>query len=129
MRNADAIILNLRNNPGGSPDMVGNLVSTLTDPKANFYNALTYRDRSESERPKVPYPHPRLDVPLYVLITGRTAFAAESLAYTLQASRRAMHAGCTLDPRGFAPRALATCRPLSFPIRRLEAENLLPLYR
>ena len=96
VRNADAIILDLRNNPGGSPDMVGYLVSAFADPKANIYNTLTYRDRSESERPKVPYPHPRLDVPLYVLISGHTASAAESRAYTLQASRRAVHAGCTL---------------------------------
>ena len=63
------------------------------------------------------------------LVSTDPASAAEPLAYTPQASRRAMHAGCTLDPRGFAPRALATCRPLSFPLRRLEAENLPPLYR
>jgi hypothetical protein len=93
VRNADAIILDLRNNPGGSPDMVGYLVSAFTDSKADIYNVLTYRDRTESERPKVPYPHPRLDVPLYVLISGRTASAAESLAYTLQASRRAVIIG------------------------------------
>jgi hypothetical protein len=83
----------LRNNPGGSPDMVGYLVSAFTDPKADIYNVLTYRDHRESERPKVPYPNPRLDVPLYVLISGRTASAAESLAYTLQASRRAVIIG------------------------------------
>jgi hypothetical protein len=93
VRNADAIILDLRNNPGGSPDMVGYLVSAFTDPKADIYNALTYRDHSESERPRMPYPNPRLDVPLYVLISGRTASAAESLAYTLQASRRAVIIG------------------------------------
>jgi Peptidase family S41 len=93
LRNADALILDLRNNPGGSPDMVGYLVSAFTDPEADIYNVLHYRDRTESERPKVAYPQPRLDVPLYVLISGRTASAAESLAYTLQASRRATIVG------------------------------------
>jgi hypothetical protein len=48
VRNADAIILDLRNNPGGSPDMVGYLVSAFTDPKADIYNVLTYRDHRES---------------------------------------------------------------------------------
>jgi Peptidase family S41 len=91
--NAEAIILDLRNNPGGSPDMVGYLVSAFTDPKADIYNVLNYRDHSESERPRVAYPNPRLDVPLYVLISGRTASAGESLAYTLQAVRRAVIIG------------------------------------
>jgi hypothetical protein len=107
VRNADAIILDLRNNPGGSPDMVGYLVSAFTDPKADIYNALTYRDHRDSERPKVPYPNPRLDVPLYVLISGRTASAGESLAYTLQASRRAVIIGETsagaANPGGLFP--------------------------
>jgi hypothetical protein len=95
VRNAEAIILDLRNNPGGSPDMVGYLVSAFTDPKADIYDVLHYRDHSESERPRVAYPNPRLDVPLYVLISGRTASAGESLAYTLQATRRAVIIGET----------------------------------
>jgi hypothetical protein len=90
---ADAIIIDLRNNPGGSPAMAGYLVSAFTRPEADIYNVFHYRDRSESERPKDGYPKPRLDVPLYVLISGRTASAAESLAYTLQAAKRAVIVG------------------------------------
>ena len=62
-------------------------------PGADLYNTFHHRDTVESERPKVPYPTPRPDVPLYVLISGRTASAAESTAYTLQAAKRAIVVG------------------------------------
>ena len=91
--NADAVIIDLRNNSGGSPAMVGYLVSAFTPPDANIYNEFRQRDGSESERPKESYPKPRLEVPLYVLISGRTASAAESTAYTLQAAKRAVIVG------------------------------------
>jgi Peptidase family S41/N-terminal domain of Peptidase_S41 in eukaryotic IRBP len=90
---ADAIIIDVRNNAGGSPTMVGYLVSAFTAPEADIYNVFRRRDGNDSERPKASYPNPRLDVPLYVLISGRTASAAESAAYTLQAAKRAVIVG------------------------------------
>ena len=90
---ADAIVIDLRNNGGGSPNMVGYLVSAFTSPGADVYNTFHHRDTVDSERPKEPYPNPRPDVPLYVLISGRTASAAESTAYTLQAAKRAIVVG------------------------------------
>jgi hypothetical protein len=90
---ADAVIIDLRFNGGGSPAMVGYLVSAFVPPDADVYNQIRRREGTESERPKQPYPHPRLDVPLYVLISGRSASAAESTAYTLQAARRATLVG------------------------------------
>jgi len=90
---ADAVIIDLRFNGGGSPAMVGYLVSAFVPSDANVYNRILRRGGGESERPKQPYPHPRLDVPLYVLISGRTASAAESTAYTLQAAGRATLVG------------------------------------
>lgn len=90
---ADAVIIDLRNNAGGSPNMVGYLVSAFTTPDANIYNTFQQRDATESERPKQSYSKPRLDVPLYILISGRTASAAESTAYTLQAAKRAVIVG------------------------------------
>ena len=90
---ADAVIIDLRNNPGGSATMVGYLVSAFTKPGAGIYDVIHYRAGSESERPADPYPRPRLDVPLYVLISGRTASAAEAMAYTLQAAGRAVIVG------------------------------------
>jgi hypothetical protein len=90
---ADAVIIDLRNNGGGSPSMVGYLVSAFIASDANIYNEFHQREGSQSERPKEGYPKPRLDVPLYVLISGRTGSAAESTAYTLQAAKRAVIVG------------------------------------
>jgi hypothetical protein len=90
---ADAVIIDLRNNGGGSPNMVGYLVSAFTPPDANIYNTFQHRDAAGTERPKQSYSKPRLDVPLYILISGRTASAAESTAYTLQAAKRAVIVG------------------------------------
>jgi Peptidase family S41/N-terminal domain of Peptidase_S41 in eukaryotic IRBP len=90
---ADAIIIDLRNNGGGAPNMVGYMVSAFTPPGADIYNTFKHRDRVESERPKESYPSPRLTVPLFILVSGRTASAAESTAYTLQAAKRAVVVG------------------------------------
>jgi C-terminal processing protease CtpA/Prc len=90
---ADAVIIDLRNNGGGSPAMVGYVVSAFTPPGANIYSEFHHRDHTDSERPKESDPKPRLDVPLYILISGRTASAAESTAYTLQAAKRATVVG------------------------------------
>jgi hypothetical protein len=90
---ADAVIIDLRFNGGGSPAMVGYLVSAFVPANADVYNVILRRNGTESERPKQLYPQPRVDVPLYVLISGRTASAAESTAYTLQAARRAIVVG------------------------------------
>jgi hypothetical protein len=89
----DAVIIDLRNNPGGSATMVGYLASAFTKPDADIYDVIHYRAGIESERPSDPYPHPRLDVPLYILISGRTASAAEAMAYELQAASRAVIVG------------------------------------
>jgi len=90
---SDAVILDLRGNGGGSPASVGYLVSAFTPRDAPIYNVFRWREgdrlRSQSEAPAQWYPQPRLDVPVYVLISARTGSAAEALAYTLQAARRA----------------------------------------
>ncbi|HKE93937.1 MAG TPA: S41 family peptidase [Povalibacter sp.] len=90
---ADAVIVDLRSNGGGSPAMVGYLVSAFTPADAAIYNEFHRRDAQYSERPGEPYAKPMLDVPLFVLISGRTASAAESAAYTLQAAHRATVVG------------------------------------
>ena len=92
---ADAVIIDLRNNGGGSPAMVGYLVSAFVGPDADVYNRFHSRDGEASEAPAQPYAAPRLDVPVYVLISGRTGSAAEAFAYTLQAAKRAVVVGET----------------------------------
>ncbi len=89
----DAVIIDLRDNGGGSPAMVGYLASAFTPKGADIYNTFKYREGTESEAPKDWYPAPRLETPLYVLISGRTGSAAEALAYTLKNAKRAVIVG------------------------------------
>jgi hypothetical protein len=93
VRGADAVILDLRANGGGSPSMVGYLVSAFVEPGKDVFNVFHSRGGTESERPGVPYPEPMLSVPLYVLTSARTASAAEAIAYTLQTCGRAQVVG------------------------------------
>jgi hypothetical protein len=88
-RDADAVILDLRDNGGGAPSMVGYLVSAFVKSTANVYNVFHSRAGTESERPEKLYPNPLLDVPLYVLTSARTGSAAEAIAFTLQTCGRA----------------------------------------
>jgi len=90
---ADAVIIDLRDNGGGSPAMVGYLASAFTPAGADIYNVFHSRQGVRSEAPGRPYPTPILDAPVYVLISGRTGSAAEALAYTLQAAKRAVIVG------------------------------------
>jgi hypothetical protein len=92
---SDAVIIDLRDNGGGSPAMVGYLVSAFTPPDAKVYNVFHSREGTATEAPPVFHPEPRLDVPVFILISGRTGSAAESLAYTLQAAGRATIVGET----------------------------------
>jgi hypothetical protein len=104
---ADAVIIDLRNNGGGSPAMVGYLVSAFTPPDANIYNEFHQRDETFSERPAEFYSRPMLQVPLFVLISARTGSAAEAAAYTLQAAHRATIVGeasaGAANPGGYFP--------------------------
>ena len=91
----DALIFDLRDNGGGSPAMVGYLIGHFVPDGAKIYNTFKTRGEPDSdEAPSVPIAgQRRLDVPLYVLSSGRTASAAESFAYTLQAAGRASVVG------------------------------------
>ncbi|HUH09634.1 MAG TPA: S41 family peptidase [Brevundimonas sp.] len=93
--NTDAVIFDLRNNGGGSPAMVGYLVSAFVGPDADVYNRFHSREGEDTEAPAQPYAAPRVDVPVYVLISARTGSAAEAFAYTMQAAKRAVIVGET----------------------------------
>ncbi|MBC2777617.1 S41 family peptidase [Parasphingopyxis marina] len=90
---SDAVIIDLRTNGGGSPAMVGYLVSAFTPAGAPIYNEFQYRGGSASEAPGVYYAAPRLETPLYIVTSARTGSAAEALPYTLQAADRAVVVG------------------------------------
>lgn len=93
VRDADAVILDLRGNGGGAPSMVGYLVSAFVEPDADVYNTFHSREGTETERPAIAYSPAMTDMPLYVLTNEGTASAAESIAFTLQSARRATVVG------------------------------------
>jgi hypothetical protein len=92
---APSLIIDLRDNGGGSPSMVGYLVQQfVADPHriANRFKSRRGPDRLELSPVALTHP-PRVDVPLFILVSGRTGSAAEALAYTLQAAGRAVVVG------------------------------------
>lgn len=95
LANTDALIIDLRENGGGAPQMVGYLSSAFVEKGADVFNTFHGRDRTMSEAPLDWYPQPRLDTPLFVLTSARTASAAEAFAYTLQSAKRAVVVGET----------------------------------
>lgn len=95
LANTDALIIDLRENGGGAPQMVGYLSSAFVRKDADIFNTFRGRDRTMSEAPLDWYPQPRLDTPLYLLTSARTASAAEAFAYTLQSAKRAIVVGET----------------------------------
>jgi hypothetical protein len=105
---ADAVIFDLRDNGGGSPAMVGYLVGHFVPEDAKIYNTFKSRGPDEYETPpEPPKTGRRLETPLYVLVSGRTASAAESFSYTLQSAKRAVVVGEAsaggANPGGMAP--------------------------
>ena len=90
---ADAVIIDLRENGGGSTSMVGYLTSAFTRRDADIYNTFHGRGATFNEKPGVWRANPRLDTPVYILTSGRTGSAAEALAYTLQSAGRAKTVG------------------------------------
>lgn len=92
---APSLVIDLRDNGGGSPSMVGYLVQQfVAEPEkiANRFESRRGPDRLELS--PVPASHrPRTDLALYILVSGRTGSAAEAFAYTLQAAGRAFVVG------------------------------------
>jgi hypothetical protein len=85
----DALIFDLRNNGGGAPAMTGYLVSALTEGGEGIYNVLHYRGGTVSEAPEIAYHSPDPERPVFILTSARSASAAESFPYMLQAAGRA----------------------------------------
>lgn len=105
---ADAVIFDLRQNGGGSPAMVGYLISHFVSADAKVYNTFKSRGPDRFEAPTAEIKGKRrTEVPLYILTSGRTASAAEAFAYTLQAAKRATVVGAAsaggANPGAFYP--------------------------
>jgi hypothetical protein len=96
---AKALIIDVRTNGGGSPDMVALVSSYLFGEERVHLNSLYFRpaDRTDDF-----YTDPRVagmkfgpDKPVYVLTSGRTFSAAEEFTYNLQTRKRATIVGAT----------------------------------
>jgi len=98
LSNADSLIIDLRRNGGGSPEMVQFLCSYfLADPRQHL-NSFSYKDpdRLTQYWTYTYLPGKRLDgVDLYLLTSGNTFSAAEEFAYNLKNLKRATVVGET----------------------------------
>ncbi len=98
LANSEALIIDLRENGGGSPEMVRLLSSYLFGPTPVHLNSLYFRptDTTEEFWTLAELPGPRLaGKDVYVLTSSYTFSAAEEFAYNLQCLERATIVGQT----------------------------------
>ncbi|MBV8682274.1 MAG: S41 family peptidase [Caulobacteraceae bacterium] len=93
---SDAVIFDLRQNMGGSPDMIDLLLSAFLGDKPVLLNRFYQRqgDRTVDFTTLPNYAGPHLaDQPVFVLISGATASGAEEFAYDVQTQKRGIVVG------------------------------------
>jgi len=95
----NALIIDLRNNGGGSPDMVALISSYLFDEVPVHLNDLSYRRAAMSRefwtQKSVAGKRYGVVKPVYVLTSNRTFSAAEEFSYNLKNLKRATIVGAT----------------------------------
>ena len=97
LHGSDAVVVDLRKNNGGSPEMVRLLLSHFF-PKRTHLNSLYYRhtDTTTEFWTLDDPPGPIMgDIPLFVLTSDRTFSAGEEFVYDLQTRQRATIVGDT----------------------------------
>ena len=99
LADADALIIDLRANGGGSPAAVAFVSSYLFGDEPVHLNSLYFRPANETEHfytdPRVPGRKFGATKPVYVLTSSQTFSAAEEFTYNLQARKRATIVGET----------------------------------
>jgi retinol-binding protein 3 len=110
LANSDALIIDLRSNGGGTPEMIQLLTTYLFGPERQHLNDFYVREGDETHQFwTLPYvPGTRLEkIPVYVLTSKRTFSAAEEFTYDLQNLKRATIVGETTGggahPGGWFP--------------------------
>jgi hypothetical protein len=96
LSNAEALIIDLRANGGGSPEMVQFLCSYFLANPRQHLNSFSYKDPDKLTQywTYTYLPGKRLDKPdLYLLTSGNTFSAAEEFAYNLKNLKRATVVG------------------------------------
>jgi C-terminal processing protease CtpA/Prc len=89
---AAALIIDLRDSRGGSPDMTLLVASYLFDRPVHLVT-MQYRDRQEERWTQAAVRGPRYPGPVFLLVNGGTFSAAEGLAYHLRQLGRATIVG------------------------------------
>jgi hypothetical protein len=92
LANTDALIIDLRRNGGGSPEMVQFLCSYLLDNPRKHLNSFYYKEKDKTTQywTYTYLPGRRLDkVDLYLLTSNNTFSAAEEFSYNLKHMKRA----------------------------------------
>jgi hypothetical protein len=98
LSNADALIIDLRTNGGGSPEMVQFLCSYFLDNPRKHLNSFSYKDKEKLTQywTYTYLPGKRLDrADLYILTSEGTFSAAEEFTYNLKNLKRAVVVGET----------------------------------
>jgi hypothetical protein len=96
---ADALIIDVRSNGGGSPHSVALVTSYLFGPDTVHLNSLYWRPANRTDhfwtRASVPGKRFGPNKPVFVLTSRRTFSAAEEFTYNLQTRKRAIIVGDT----------------------------------
>ncbi|MGN6376989.1 MAG: S41 family peptidase [Sphingomonas sp.] len=91
LKHADAMIIDLRENGGGDPQMVALAMSYLVPPRT-LINTFHQRDKAVNDQiwslPYVPGDRWSTDKPVYVLASKQTASGGEEMAYDVQQLKR-----------------------------------------
>jgi retinol-binding protein 3 len=98
LADVSALIVDLRENGGGSPEMVAYVSSYLFSKRVHLNDLWTRRTNETNEfwtKPELPGKKVRDDVPVYVLTAARTFSGAEEFTYNLKNLKRATIVGET----------------------------------
>jgi hypothetical protein len=98
LADVDALIVDLRENGGGQPDMVAHVSSYLFSKRVhlnNLWERLGDKTTEYWTKPELPGRKVRDDVPVYVLTANRTFSGAEEFSYNLKNLKRATIVGET----------------------------------
>ena len=95
LANQNAIIIDLRDNPGGFEEIVAYLVSYFVDGEAQLQRYYCrYLNRERQIKVSNDLPEKKLlGVPIYILVSRNTGSAAESFAYIMKHLKRATIVG------------------------------------
>jgi C-terminal processing protease CtpA/Prc len=119
LEKSDAIIIDLRDCPGGSAEMVDFLASYFFDAEPRVLMNRFIRPTNERIQNKTVANLPGKRMPgtdLYILVSGQTASAGESFAYTLQQFGRAQIVGEKTAGAGYNNIIIPLGKGLSFSV-------------